>query len=167
MPDSDVENGGPAAGPSPGGSAAPPSGPDPPEQQEPPSAGPTPRHLRQRKAGTCSVCSTHGSASLAGGGSMRDSMRRAGAAAGSGYELPSGPPQWWPWRGRGAPLHRVLCALLESPFTHIVVIALVVLDLCIVVTELILSSTYCDKEATPHAGGQCAGTAQWRWMSRR
>ncbi|GAB4815746.1 hypothetical protein N2152v2_002792 [Parachlorella kessleri] len=68
------------------------------------------------------------------------------------FALPAAPPQWWPWRGgRCREEHHLLSKLLEAKATHIVIIGLVLLDLAIVCTELILSSTYCDREATPHA----------------
>lgn len=70
-------------------------------------------------------------------------------------------------RGRGASLLTLLptcshmqarCAhVLESSATHYTIIALTLLDLGIVVTELILSSIFPAAEKVPHAGARGGG----------
>jgi hypothetical protein len=100
----------------------------------------------------CSVCTD--------AATMRQRRRQlvhGSTLRGDNFQMPTGSPAWWPWSGRCAAQHHMLSSFLEARWTHIAVIVLVVFDLAIVVTELILSSTFCDREKVPHAGGQSAG----------
>ncbi|KAL4422153.1 hypothetical protein ABPG77_006842 [Micractinium sp. CCAP 211/92] len=78
--------------------------------------------------------------------------RRCGGMDESGVRLlqslrrPRQPPSWW-----GSRRAHARCAhLLELPAMHLGIIALTLLDLGVVVTELILSSIYPVREEAPH-----------------
>lgn len=68
------------------------------------------------------------------------------------------PPAWW---GRHASTQRRLAAALESRRMHVVIIALTILDLCIVVTELSLFSFYPVEEERPEAVTSAEDVLAW------
>lgn len=68
------------------------------------------------------------------------------------FILPVIPPVWWTWHERWRSAQDRLAEMLESRAFHTFIIILVVLDLGIVITELVLSTTYCDKEEMPEEG---------------
>lgn len=79
------------------------------------------------------------------------------------FILPVIPPVWWTWHERWRSAQDRLAEMLESRAFHTFIIILVVLDLGIVITELVLSTTYCDKEEMPeeaHTAEVCL-----RWVS--
>ena len=62
------------------------------------------------------------------------------------------------------PLQRKCGEVLESRAAHYIIIALVLLDLGIVVTELALSSFYPEHDHAPHAGEDSGGAVLlWHW----
>lgn len=73
----------------------------------------------------------------------------------------SGVPLWWGRGKRTLDLRKYAAELLESRETHIIVISLTLLDLCIVLTELVLAGFYPEHEHRPPAVERAEEALSW------